>query len=167
MEKWAEIPNYPGYQVSASGGVRSFWSNGGSLINVSRRLSPTITGKGYKRIGLRKNKKPRIYFLHRLILETFNRPPEIGEQCNHLNGDKSDNRLINLEWVSPSENLKHAYKNQLKTNNGDKHSRRKLAEMDVLEIRSSSEKGIDLAAKYNVSASLISTIRKRKCWKHI
>lgn len=77
----------------------------GKIFNGRRELKGSITPKGYIRISIGEKKK----MLHRIIAEVFLGMPGPYQQVNHKNGIKNDNRIENLEWVSPSENLKHAY----------------------------------------------------------
>ena len=72
-------------------------------------LKGTQTNAGYKKVGLYKNGKGTFKYIHRMVLETF-LPNENSEklQVNHKDGDKSNNTLENLEWVTSSENKIHA-----------------------------------------------------------
>lgn len=63
---------------------------------------------GYVVIQLYKNNKKKNYYIHRLVAETYLTNLESKLQVNHINGIKTDNRLKNLEWVTPKENIKHS-----------------------------------------------------------
>ena len=97
-EIWADIPKYKGkYQVSTKGRVRSL------LRGKERVLTPWLT-TGYPTVSLgRRNKQ----LVHRLVAEAFIPNPERRPQVNHKNGDRTDNRVNNLEWVSSRENILH------------------------------------------------------------
>ena len=91
MEVWKAIPGAEGYTVSSMGRV----AHSGAILGTF------VRGAGY--MGVRVNKRNR--YVHRLVAEAF----LAGEgQVDHLNGDKSDNRLVNLEWVTASENSRRA-----------------------------------------------------------
>lgn len=79
-------------------------SNLGNLKNPDGMiLSPFITSNGYKKINIRR----RGYYVHRLIAETFIEKPDGSMQVNHKDGDKTNNCIDNLEWVTNAQNMKH------------------------------------------------------------
>lgn len=124
--------------------------------------------------------------VHRCVLAAF-----IGcddRQVNHKNGIKSDNRLENLEYVTSSENVKHAYRTGLndavsvgsskamrrKHESGEinyakgvRHGNAKLTERDVISIRKSNDSSSVIAARYGMNRRSISDIINRINWKHI
>lgn len=104
---------------------------------------------------------------HRLIWESVHGPIPDGMQINHINGVKHDNRISNLELVTPSENTKHAYAIGLRSAAGECNGRARLTKDDVLRIRASSMRPADLAASYGVSPSTIRDVLSRKRWKHL
>ncbi|MPM75891.1 hypothetical protein SDC9_122885 [bioreactor metagenome] len=111
-ESWRGITGYEGYyQVSDLGRVRSlFYSNGRKIIfNRLKLLKPAITRDGYLQVTLCVNGSKQQWSIHRLVLSTFTETRD-DLQVNHINGIKSDNRLINLEWCTQSENMLHAYR---------------------------------------------------------
>ena len=98
QEIWKDIEGYEGaYQIS----------NFGRIKNKIKILSPQINNCGYLRIIL-KNKH---YSIHRLVALAFLPNPENKPQVNHIDGNKTNNYVTNLEWVTASENQKHNYKN--------------------------------------------------------
>ena len=114
-EIWKDAKDYEKYlKVSNLGNVfrkDREWITGKSLKRkyVGKIINPSImNGYNYVCVG----KKQII--LHRIIAKTFIDNPNNLLQVNHINGIKIDNRLINLEWISASDNQKHAYKLELK-----------------------------------------------------
>lgn len=100
-----EIENYPNYSINEKGEIYS---------KVSKRcLKPYSNGKGYLVIRLINEEGKRAYKLHRLLAINFIDNPNNKLFVNHKNGIKNDNNLNNLEWVTHSENIKHAYLNNL------------------------------------------------------
>lgn len=81
----------------------------GSIYRNETKLNPANNGIGYYQIKLRCNKKRFNRYVHRIIWETFKGPIPEGYEVNHIDHDKSNNSLINLELVSHSENLHKAF----------------------------------------------------------
>lgn len=98
-EKWKQINDFPGYQVSSFGRVRSFKSKN------MRVLKPDKVGHGYLLIRLFKNGVSYSKYVHRLVAEEFIDNPKRLPQVNHKNEIKIDNRVSNLEWCTCKYNL--------------------------------------------------------------
>lgn len=101
MEIWKDIPGYEGrYQVSNLGRVKSLNYNktGIEQIMVVENI------RGYLSLNLSRNGKVKHFRVHRLVWEAFNGPIPEDMQVNHINEDKSDNRLENLNLMTPKEN---------------------------------------------------------------
>ncbi len=107
MELWKEVEGTNGaLLVSNSGRVKS-------LLRDGRILKPTQDSKGYLRLRVTIGREKRSYKVHRLVAMAFVDNPNNKPQVNHINGDKTDNRASNLEWVTRKENVVHAFKHNL------------------------------------------------------
>lgn len=159
MEQWKDIPGYEGfYQVSNKGRVKS-------LLNNGRILSTPINTSGYPNVNLCKDGERRIWRVHRLVAIAFLGASNL--QVNHINGVKRDNRVENLEWVSQSENGRHAHRTGLnKGVRGSNHPMAKLTDQQVTEIRIKYKPFkytlSMLSKEYGVDDSIISGIIKNK-----
>lgn len=153
------------YYANEDGSIYSSISN--------KTLSYQLDKNGYAKVQLSSvDGKRHRYSVHRLILENFN-PIEGMEnlQVNHIDGNKLNNKLNNLEWCTCSENQIHAYKTGLKNQKGDKNNASKLTEEQVLEIinlllsKQFTQK--EIAFKYNVCEDTIGAIKRKKNWKYL
>ena len=174
LEIWADIEGYEGlYQISHLGRVKSLarviYKTDGTIQTFKERiLKTTLDTKGYVICNLSKEYKCKTFRVHRLVANMFIPNLNNKPQVNHINGIKADNRVSNLEWVTNSENQKHAVKLGLKEGfKGIEHNLVKLTEEQVLEIRESNLTQRKLAKKYNINQSTISMIKNRKIWTHI
>ncbi len=103
LESWKEVKGYDyPYKVSNMGNVYSY--------RLNRNMKLQDSTWGYYRVSLVKNGKKQCVCVHKLVAEAFIPNPENKEQVNHKNGDRKDNRVENLEWVTRSENVLHRYR---------------------------------------------------------
>lgn len=100
---WLKIKDYP-YWVSKDGRVYS--------IKSKRCLRPS-NRRGYASVLLSKDSKTKRFNIHRLVASTFLFRPSNDLVVNHIDGDKWNNHISNLEWVTPGENTKHAFRTGL------------------------------------------------------
>jgi len=113
-EIWKDIDGYEGhYQVSNIGNVKGLeriieGKNGCDRLYPSIFFKHEITKDGYKRVVLMKYGKKKRFMIHRLVISAFITNIDNKPYVNHINGDKSDNRVENLEWCTNSENMLHA-----------------------------------------------------------
>lgn len=138
----------------------------GQVINKTNGhiLKPQPNGKGYLRVSISK----KLQFIHRLVAEKYIPNPDNLPQVNHIDGNKLNNCVENLEWVSNQENRNHAVENNLQAS-GDRCPWAKLTEKDVKYIREHyiERSQAQWAEKYGVSRTTISEIIHRHTWKHI
>ena len=117
-EIWKDVEGYDGeYQVSNLGRVKSFKVRRGICRRVGGFfLKPAINVHGYLIFQLTKDRKATVYPIHRLVATTFIPNPENKKTVNHIDGNKKNNSIENLEWATHSENSLHHVKNSLRFN---------------------------------------------------
>jgi hypothetical protein len=175
---WKDVEGYEGiYQVSNLGDVRSLPRTENSNVGKRKRSGKTLSlrnNKGYKTVMLCKDRKQTSAYVHRLVAKAFLSNPENKPDVNHLDGNKSNNKLENLEWCTESENLNHAYITKLHIpKSGESHGRAVLTEKDVKEIREryirrSRTNGTGaLAKEYGVTQATIYDVVANRSWKGV
>lgn len=169
MIEWRPINGFNGlYEVSTAGEVRSI------VTDHSRRtciLKPHEKN-GYLAITLYSKNCSKHFYIHRLVAQTFLPRVEGKNEVNHIDCNKFNNSIENLEWCNRKENLEHSYVHGLKRQ-GELHGCHKLTEKEVQDIRheyvrNSKTHGIrSLAQKYKVSLSTIQTVVSGVHWKNL
>ena len=134
-EIWKPVKDYEGlYEVSDLGRVRSLdriviqdckWGSECNHIYNGKILKPRYHN-GYVNVRLNKNGKPKTRNIHRIVAEAFIPNPENKKTINHKDGNKSNNKVDNLEWATDSEQQLHAYKMGLK-----KGRKKKIIQYDI------------------------------------
>lgn len=161
QEEWRAIPYFSRYEVSNHGAIRH-----------RRTLRAKLTGddRGYRNVTLIRDDGRSVRArVHRVVLLAFSgNPPSVNSQARHLNGDRTDNRAVNLAWGSNRENCLDA-RNHGTWTHGDRHGGAKLTADDVRLIRSL--KGIatrkELAARFNIHFHYVTSLQRRDWWKHL
>lgn len=159
MEVWKNIKGYEGiYTISNLGRVKG-----------TKVLKPCINSNGYYRVNLCDKGKRKQYIVQVLMAITFidKHYRKNKLQCNHIDGDKANNKLSNLEIITKSENEKHAFKIGLKSHKGNNHNRRKINSDDAENIRRLYNLGIDsrdLADRYGLTRGHIYKIKNFETW---
>jgi hypothetical protein len=165
LEIWKDIEDYDGYyQVSNLGRVKSLskkvnFTNWNSNINFKRRTKERILSnkkvKGYNCILLSKNNKQKNFRVCRLVAIHFIDNPLNKNQVNHIDGNKNNDNVCNLEWVTAKENMIHAKNNNLiKFYSGKEH----IASKKVICTKTNKiYDNISIASKeFNISESHLS-----------
>lgn len=107
-EEWKDIVGYEGlYQISNLGRVKALHYHRGKSVG-KKCLSPRFPKDRYPYVGLCKDNHVKHAYIHRLVAEYFVPNPDGKPQVNHKDGNKSNNKAENLEWVTPRENTLHA-----------------------------------------------------------
>lgn len=173
-EEWRPIQGYEGlYEVSNLGRVRR-------VVPMRRGTQPAfgllkhgINTSGYACISLcypRQKGNPKM--IHRLMAIAFlAKPSDAHTQVNHIDGNRLNNRLDNLEWVTPSQNTWHSIQVLGNLQSGEHNPQAKLTEADVVEIRRLYATGNyyhhEIAPMFGVTGGTIAKIVNRQLWGHV
>lgn len=155
-----EIAGYKGYFVSSLGFV---------IGKTGHALKESKAGRGYPTVALSRDGIVKTFYVHRLVAGHFIFNGLNKKTVNHVDGDKENNHVSNLEWMSYSENNQHAIDKGL-MGSGEKHYRSKLTEEKVRELKESydSSKTFQYYGDiYGVSKATIRDVVVGKTWKHV
>lgn len=147
----------------------TIFENGDIFNKYGKKLSPCDNGKGYLMVNVNINGKRTCKAIHRLLGEAFLPNPENYSDINHIDGNRQNNALENLEWCTHGQNIKHSYDLNNRSSLGSNNANCKHAESTVIEICELLSQGFtsanirDLGYPYN----LVRQIKQRKNWKHI
>ena len=165
-ERWLPVVGYEGiYDVSDHGRVRRMKAYNNTWIG---KVLKSVVGKnGYVQVGLCNGFNQRTHKIHQLATEAFFGECPDDKEVNHIDGDKTNNHIGNLEYVSHRENVLHACRNGLSASaRGEQQGNVKLTEENVHEIRTLLGKKSQnvIARLFNVSQPTISDISTGKNW---
>jgi hypothetical protein len=150
MEEWKDIEGYEGlYQISNLGRVKSLPRNDKFYKRAEEIILKTFKcGSGYQEVILHKDRKRKPKLIHRLVAEAFILNQKNRREVNHKDGNKANNTVSNLEWVTPSENQRHSIDVLKNTRSKTK----KVICVETNEVFLSLKSASD---KYNLKAPLI------------
>ena len=181
-EIWKDVVGFEGlYQVSNLGRVKSLdrvlsIKTSNQVVSFSclrtkkgKVLKPVNRGRGYLCVSLSDRDRCRLVNIHLIVAEAFLEKPRPDKVINHKDGNKANNTLENLEWVSTSENHLHAV-NFLGQLRGDTHGMSKLTEDQAKQIKSLRKLGYSakiLSEMFNIGESQVKRISSGKSWKYL
>ncbi len=158
--EWKKVKGFENYEISSAGYIRN---SKGKILSTNRST--------YQNKTLYCNGEMRSYNIHRLVAEAFIPNLENKEQVNHIDGNKHNNAVENLEWVTRVENSQHSYQNNLNKNFGSTHKNSIFVESEILEIRRLREEESlgyrEIANKLNINKVTVGKICRRENWTHI
>lgn len=172
-EYWKDIKGYEGlYQVSNLGNIKSIdrsIKRSTSLMKLKNKpISQYVGNRGYPMVSLCINGKCKRYLVHRIVAIAFLPNPLNKAYVNHIDGNKQNSNLENLEWSTPTENSIHAHKHGLaNVARGERQHSSKLTVDRVKYIRESSKTVRELSIMFNVSKQSIRDVKMKRSWKHI
>lgn len=167
--EWRGVPDFECiYAVSNTGQIMRLKS--GPRTYPGKILTPTMRPDRRLCITLRAYPvlKKKAVYVHRLVAAAFLGACPPDKEVNHIDGNPANNRLENLEYLTRSKNMLHAYKLGLQHREyGVRHYNARLTEGQVREIHSSKEPASVLVQQFGVAKSTISGIRHGKSWKYL
>lgn len=178
-EEWSAIEGYATwYEISNLCRIRSYKNNKWGLRDEPRMLKFNPDKQnGYPQTSLIDvNGKRRTVNAHKLVMAAFGPPkPSDAHEICHRDGNSTNCQIENLYWGTRAENVRDAiqhgtaYDITQHSPKGSAHHHSKLNESQVKEIRSRAlaERIVDLAKEFGVSSSVISSVVKRRTWKHV
>lgn len=173
-EIWEDIEGYEGYyQISNLGNVKSLdrmvKNNHGFCLRKGKLIKSLINKQGYYFVNLKKNSQNEIKLIHRLIAETFINNDNNFPCVNHIDGNKLNNNVNNLEWCTYSHNIKEAFRlglNKYTYKENFKHKSKRVNQYDLQgNLLNKWESITEASKKTGINYAYISLAcnHKRKC----
>lgn len=139
----------------------------GDVFHGDRKLKYSLDKDGYKQMNITHKGKSYHYKIHRLVAKAFIDNPNNLPEVNHIDGDKGNNDVSNLEWCTHAENLHHASKNKL-FRYGENHQNSKLTQKQADEIRTlyktSKYRQRDIACMFGTTPMVVNRIVNNKTY---
>ena len=156
---WKPIREFPLYEISSDGRVRRVGENKVRKISIGKR--------GYPVLSLRKDGKTYVRTLHRLLADAFIPNPNNLPEINHIDGNKTNFSLSNLEWCTRKHNDNHARRTGLHKSDGDKAVvQYSLSGVPIAEYKSASEAARKTGASRSAIANVCNRRKNQKGYEH-
>lgn len=159
-EIWKPILGFPGYLISSRGRVLALARKDSAGRPRTEKILKQSVVRRYFYCGVFRNGKGKLCRVHRLVALAFIPNPKRLPHVNHLDGDRFNNRVENLEWVTAKENVEHSARTGLRP----KFTRSKLCKTKAGAIRKSKDSRDALALKYGVCKETISRVLRGEVW---
>lgn len=176
-EIWKDVVNYEGvYQISNIGNLKSLDRKLGGTRYKGKEKRKHLSGRGYLYSKLSIGGVQKSLFIHKLVAEAFLENTENKPHVNHIDGNKINNKVENLEWCTHAENMRHAMRTGLndghsKFKEGNTNSNSKVTSEQVIEIRrlktETKLSNYVIGNMFNIYESAVRKIATRQNWKHI
>ena len=172
-ETWIPIPGYEAlYAVSSNGAVKRLnrkSRNGQCEFTLSEREMKPSLSRGYLRVNLWENNRSKSYFIHRLVMLAFEGPSDLS--VDHINGEKTDNRLSNLRYCTLRQNTLYQHEaGRARFVKGSENGKSKMNEEIVREARLMLASGLSakkVADHFGLSKATIQAMREGRTWAHV
>jgi len=169
MEGYKIIPGFDNYGCTKDGKILSLSMRAHNYhIKRIKQLSAAKSPDGYMKVALCKNGKGHTFLVHTLVAMSWIGPKENGMQINHKDGNKTNNSIDNLEYVTHAENIRHSWEIGLRDDfskklrekvSGEKHYSSKISDEQFLQLLNDHKMGMrnkDIAKKYGLHQSTVS-----------
>lgn len=170
MENWLPVDGWNGkYFISDLGRFKSLKGKF-KLKHPSGYITPgTVDSLGYCVVTLRRPDQKERFRVHTIVGNHFIEKPRDGKAycINHKNGIKTDNRAVNLEWLTKGDNIRHAVETGLMNIKGERHPLSKLTSQKVLEIRRLRSEGMgckEIAGQFGISRRHVGDVANGVNW---
>lgn len=178
MEQWKDIDGYEGiYAVSNLGRVKSLdrivvYIDGRQHTYKEKILVQAISKvNGAYYVHLYKNQSRKNMIVHRLVAKAFILNPENKAEVNHIDGNRSNNTVENLEWSTKIENMHHAFRTGLINNTGTNHGVNVYSDEKILHVKELLQEGKltqkQIAEVTGVKKGTVEQVAQGKTWKHL
>lgn len=180
-EKWLPVVGFPDYKISSIGRVKRAGPDKQGK-NDGKIIKGWICNSGYHQVRIRLDGIYHTLLVHRLVCHAFHgAPPTCKHHATHRDGNKKNNRMENIRWLTASENNMERHKHGTMLTGdrhpskywpesvlrGSKHGNAKFHEADIVKIRKDSRTSTAIAKDYGVCLSTICKIKKRIFWTHV
>lgn len=163
MNKFHSIPGIPTHEVTLDGVVRTKNTKHINAVHINIYGYPVVSYWGGENV--------RCKCIHRILAITFMPNPLNKRDINHIDGDKLNYDLSNLEWATPQENMAHAIRTGLINNKGTNNGHSKLKDSEIMEIRRLLKNGEmsqgEIGDLFGITRGHISHIKCRRSWSHV
>lgn len=169
MEEWKPIADWPDYAISNHGRVMRTTTYGRGIAGTIRK--PVIVA-GYLAVALtNRDGRRKMLHIHRLVALAFlGEPPAPDMEVNHIDADRLNPRLDNLEWMTKGQNRKHGYDVGFAEAKGERNGHSKLTTEQATIIRAEGadrSNWLGLAERFNVTTATVRDVATGRTWKHL